>query len=57
VGIFKTPRIKKLNTKEELEHILYNEYNELIDKCQGGVQIGEVKRIRAIIDTRLKYWK
>jgi hypothetical protein len=49
--------INNVKTKEELEHILYNEYNELIDKCQGGPQIGEVKRIRAIIETRLKYWK
>jgi hypothetical protein len=49
--------VNNVKTKEELEHIWYNEYNELIDKCQGGVQIGEVKRIRAIIETRLKYWK
>jgi hypothetical protein len=49
--------VNNVKTKEELEHIWYNEYNELIDKYQGGVQIGEVKRIRAIIETRLKYWK
>ena len=46
-----------VKTKEELEHIWYNEYNELVKKCQGGAQIGEVRRIRAIIETRLKYWK
>lgn len=49
--------VNNVKTKAELEHIWYNEYNELIDKCQGGVQIGEVARIRAIIETRLKYWK
>lgn len=27
--------IKNVNTKEELEKIYYNEYNELVDKCMG----------------------
>lgn len=49
--------INKANTKDELEKIWYNDYNDLIKKCLGGAQIGEVKRIRAILETRIKYWK
>ena len=49
--------VEDVKTKEMLESIWYKEYNELVDKCQGGPQIGEVKRIRAIIQTRYKYWK
>jgi hypothetical protein len=49
--------VDKADTKEELKRIWYNEYNELIDKCQGGPQIGEVKRLKAIIETKYKYIK
>ena len=49
--------VDKTNTKEELEKIWYNEYNELVTKCQGGPQIGEVKRLRTMIKTKYKYIK
>ena len=49
--------VDKTNTKEGLEKIWYNEYNELVTKCQGGAQIGEVKRLKAIIETKYKYIK
>lgn len=49
--------IKNVNTKEELEKIYYNEYNELVDKCMGGPQIPKVMEIKTFIETRLKYWK
>lgn len=54
---FLEKEIDKATTKEQLEHIWYNEFNQLIEKCQGGPQVGEVKRIRSIIKTRHKYWK
>ena len=54
---FLEKEIDKATTKEQLEHIWYNEFNQLIEKCQGGPQIGEVKRIRSIIKTRYKYLK
>lgn len=49
--------VDKTNTKEGLEKIWYNEYNELVTKCQGGSQIGEVKRLRTMIKTKYKYIK
>ena len=49
--------INNVKTKKELEDIWANEYQELIKNCQGGSQIGEVKRIKSIIETRYKYWK
>lgn len=49
--------VDKADTKEELKRIWYNEYNELVTKCQGGPQIGEVKRLKAIIETKYKYIK
>jgi len=49
--------VDKADTKEELKRIWYNEYNELVTKCQGGAQIGEVKRLKAIIETKYKYIK
>ena len=54
---FLEKEIDKATTKEQLEHIWYNEFNQLVKKCQGESQIGEVKRIRSIIKTRYKYWK
>ena len=42
----------KTNTKEGLEKIWYNEFNELINKCLGGNQIGEVRRLKAMIQTK-----
>ena len=44
--------VYKTNTKEGLEKIWYNEYNELISKCQGGAQIGEVRRLKTMIQTK-----
>ena len=49
--------VDKTNTKEGLEKIWYNEYNELVTKCQGGPEIGEVKRLRTMIKTKYKYIK
>lgn len=54
---FLEKEIEKASTKEQLQHIWHNEYVQLVTKCQGGPQIGEVKRIRSIIETRYKYWK
>lgn len=49
--------VDKTNTKEGLEKIWYNEYNELVTKCQGGSQIEEVKRLKTMIETKYKYIK
>lgn len=49
--------VNKATTKEELEKIWCNEYNELINKCQGGNQLGEVKKLIAIIKTKYKFVK
>ena len=54
---FLEKEIDKATTKKQLEHILYNEFNQLVKKCQGGPQIEEVRRIRSVIETRIKYWK
>ena len=42
----------KTNTKEGLEKIWYNEFNELVNKCLGGNQIGEVRRLKTMIQTK-----
>ena len=42
---------------EKVKEYILESYNELVNKCQGGSQIGEVKRIRTIIQIRYKYWK
>lgn len=44
--------VDKTGTKEDLEKIWYNEYNELVSKCQGGAQIGEVRRLKTMIQTK-----
>ena len=44
--------VDRTNTKEVLEKIWCNEYNELISKCQGGAQIGEVRRLKTMIQTK-----
>lgn len=44
--------VHKTNAKEDLEKIWYSEYNELISKCQGGAQIGEVRRLKTMIQTK-----
>lgn len=49
--------IYKTNTKEGLEKIWYNEFNELVKKCLGGAQIGEVKRLKTMIQTKYNYIK
>lgn len=49
--------VDRTNTKEALEKIWYNEYNELVTKCQGGSQIEEVKRLKTMIETKYKYIK
>ena len=42
----------KTDSKEGLEKIWYNEFNELVNKCQGGAQIGEVRRLKTMIQTK-----
>jgi len=49
--------VNKTGTKEDLEKIWYNEYNELVNKCQGGAQIGEVRRLKTMILTKYTYIK
>ena len=44
--------VDRTNTKEVLEKIWYNEFNELVNKCQGGAQIGEVRRLKTMIQTK-----
>lgn len=44
--------VYKTNTKEGLEKIWYNEFNELVNKCLGGNQIGEVRRLKTMIQTK-----
>ena len=44
--------VDRTNTKEALEKIWYNEFNELVNKCQGGAQIGEVRRLKTMIQTK-----
>ena len=44
--------VDRTNTKEALEKIWYNEFNELVNKCQGGAQIGEVRRFKTMIQTK-----
>lgn len=48
--------IDSVKTKDELSKIYFNEYKDLVAKCQGFPQDGELKRLRAIIETRYKYW-
>lgn len=49
--------VYKTNTKEGLEKIWHNEFNELVDKCQGGSQIGEVRRLKTMIQTKYNHIK
>ena len=44
--------VDKTDSKEGLEKIWYNEFNELVNKCQGGAQIGEVRRLKTMIQTK-----
>ena len=44
--------VDRTNTEEVLEKIWYNEFNELVNKCQGGAQIGEVRRLKTMIQTK-----
>lgn len=44
-------------TKNAVQSIADNEYNELIRKCQGGAHITEVNRISTILKTKYKYVK
>ena len=42
-------------TKEKLEAIFENEFQELRKKCQGGPQIPELNRLHTIMKTKYKY--
>ena len=44
--------VDKTDSKEGLEKIWHNEFNELVNKCQGGAQIGEVRRLKTMIQTK-----
>lgn len=48
--------IDNVKSKEDLKNIYYNQFQELRLKCLGGHQIGELNRLKSIIETRYKYW-
>ena len=47
--------IQEAATKEKLEAIFENEFQELRKKCQGGPQIPELSRLHTIMKTKYKY--
>ena len=47
--------IEKAKTKDELQSIFENQFQELRKKCQGGPQISELRRLYTIIETKSKY--
>lgn len=49
--------IDNVKTKKDFENIYTNNYPELINLAVGGQHITEVKRIKTILDTTLKYIK
>ena len=48
--------IDGVKSKEDLEEIYKNQFQELRLKSQGGPHIGELNRLKSIIETRYKYW-
>ena len=49
--------IDNAKTKKDFENIYTNNYPELINLAVGGQHITEVKRIKTILETTLKYIK
>ena len=49
--------IENANTKEELQSILENQFQDLRKKCQGGAHIPELNRLYTIMKTKYKYVK
>ena len=47
--------IEAANTKEELQSIFDNEFQELVNKAQGNPHIFELTRINSILRTKYKY--
>lgn len=47
--------IDEAQTKDQLQSILENEFQELRSKCQGGPQIPELNRLFTIMKTKAKY--
>jgi hypothetical protein len=47
--------IDEANTKDELQSIFDNQFQELRKKCQGGPQIPEVNRLYTVMKTKYKY--
>jgi len=47
--------IDKAETKESLQSIFDNEFQDLREKCWGGPQIQELNRLYTIIKTKNKY--
>ena len=49
--------IENAETKEALQSLFDNEFQDLRKKCQGGPQIPELNRLYTIIKTKYKYIK
>jgi hypothetical protein len=49
--------IENAETKEALQSLFDNEFQDLRKKCQGGPQIPELNRLYSIIKTKYKYIK
>jgi hypothetical protein len=49
--------IENTETKESLQSLFDNEFQDLRKKCQGGPQIPELNRLYTIIKTKYKYTK
>jgi hypothetical protein len=47
--------VEKAKTKEELDLIFNNEFQDLRKKCQGGPQSTELNRIYTIMKTKYKF--
>lgn len=47
--------IDDANTKDELQSIFDNQFQELRKKCQGGPQIPELNRLYTVMKTKHKY--
>lgn len=49
--------IDDTTTKDDLDSIFKNEFQDLRKKCQGGPQIPELNRLYTIMKTKYKYVK
>jgi hypothetical protein len=48
-------KIENAKTKDELDFIFENEFQDLRKKCQGGPQIPELNRLYTIMKTKYKF--